>query len=473
MLQQSIMKKIGLLIAVLLMVISFMPRQGIPFIGASQTSAARSFPDVTTFQKEIEFLADRKIIKGFPNGHFKPTATITRLDAVRMILREMNSEKEVIVNPGFSDVKPGAVGYEEVALGVELGFIQGKETRRGEKYFDPKGALTRAEMAKILTEAYNLRTDHGISFNDVNQAHWANSYISRLATANITNGFPGGTFKPQEPLQRQHFAGFMARLLAPADFPITPTLPTKPMIYMTTDQLNMRSKAGVNHPVVGSIPYGKTVTFLEKSSNWYKVQYETTIGWVNSAYLSDKIDPYPKPTVGTKGTYVTSVLIVNKTYSLPSNHNPGVDKWAQQAANAMVSQAEKQGISLTAFSTFRSYSYQQELYNSYVRKHGVVKANRFSAKPGYSEHQTGLAFDFGGNDRSKWLEESFETTREAKWLLANASDYGFILRYPKGKEKITGYMYEPWHYRYLGSDLAKKVKKSGKTLEEYVEININ
>ncbi|MEK6267569.1 MAG: M15 family metallopeptidase, partial [Planococcus sp. (in: firmicutes)] len=86
------------------------------------------------------------------------------------------------------------------------------------------------------------------------------------------------------------------------------------------------------------------------------------------------------------------MLLVNKKYGLPSSYNPGVNKLAQKAVDAMVVEAKKQGIQLTAFSTFRSYNRQKELYNNYVRQHGTAEANRFSAKPGYSEHQTGLAF---------------------------------------------------------------------------------
>lgn len=474
--KESIAKKTGLAAAAaLLIAITLAPQYGAISIGMSQASAASSFQDVTTFKKEVDFLAGLGIIKGFPDGSFKPTATINRLDAVRMILREMKPAETVSPNPGFTDLKPGMPGYEEVSKAVELGFITGKETGEGMKYFDPKGALTRGEMAKILTEAYRLTANEGISFTDVGSNYWANAYISRLATAGITNGFPSGEFKPKEPLQRQHFAGFMARLLAPAEFPLVTAPPEKSIRYKTIDQLNMRSKAGVENPLVGSIPEGKTVEYLSKEGNWYKVKYGTQTGWVNSAYLiketAGQKAAYPAPSAQTPGTYVEGVLIVNKKHSLPSNYNPGVSKLAQTAANAMAAEAKKQGVQLTAFSTFRSYTRQKELYTSYVNKHGATEANRFSAKPGHSEHQTGLAFDFGGSDQSKWLTESFAATKEGKWLAENAHDYGFILRYPKGKEKVTGYMYEPWHYRYLGSELAGKVKNSGKTLEEYLKIS--
>lgn len=471
----SMGKKFGLSAAALLVAASLLPQQGSVQLGVSQASAASSFQDVTTFKNEIDYLAGLGIIKGFPGGSFKPTATITRLDAVRMILREMEPEGTASPDPGFNDMKSGIPGYEEVAKAAELGFIEGKESKDGVKYFDPKGVLTRAEMAKILTEAYRLTANKGISFTDVGSAYWAHPYISRLATAGITNGFPGGAFKPKEALQRQHFAGFMARLLAPAQFPLPAAQPEKPVTYTTIDQLNMRSKAGAGNPIIASIPYGATVVYLGKEGNWYKVEYGNKVGWVNAAYLTKeppgKPAAYAAPSTETPGTYASGVLIVNKKYSLPSSYNPGVSKLAQKAVDAMTAEAKKQGVQLAAFSTFRYFNRQKELYTSYVSRHGAAEADRFSAKPGHSEHQTGLAFDFGGSDQSKWLKESFASTKEGKWLAANAHHYGFILRYPKGKEAITGYMYEPWHFRYLGSDVAGQVKNSGKTLEEYLKVS--
>ena len=131
----------------------------------------------------------------------------------------------------------------------------------------------------------------------------------------------------------------------------------------------------------------------------------------------------------------------------------------------MQADAKALGLNLSLQSGYRSYETQKSLYNSYVKKHGETLTNTFSAKPGHSEHQTGLAFDVGK------VEDSFANTKESKWLDQNAHLYGFIIRYPKGKQSITGYKYEPWHIRYLGLENAKKVKDSGKTLEEYLNIN--
>ncbi|HSJ36989.1 MAG TPA: M15 family metallopeptidase, partial [Planococcus sp. (in: firmicutes)] len=176
---------------------------------------------------------------------------------------------------------------------------------------------------------------------------------------------------------------------------------------------------------------------------------------------------YPAPSTKTPGTYVNGILVVNKKYALPSTYNPGVHAEAQGAVSAMLRDAKAQGLHVTIVSGYRSYSRQAALYNDYVKRFGKKEADRFSARPGHSEHQTGLAYDFGKTTR---LTGSFGDTKEGKWLAANAHQYGFILRYPKDKEHITGYMYEPWHFRYLGTQNATKVKNSGKTLEEYLNV---
>ena len=174
----------------------------------------------------------------------------------------------------------------------------------------------------------------------------------------------------------------------------------------------------------------------------------------------------PKPTIEVRNgvTYVNGVLIANKTYALPENYNPGVDKTAQAAFNEMQAAAAKDGRQLTICSGFRSYTTQKGLYDRYCARDGKAAADRYSARPGHSEHQTGLAFDINR------ASSAFTSTPEAKWLSENCWKYGFIIRYPEGKENITGYMYESWHIRYLGKDLAKKVYDSGLTLEEYLGI---
>lgn len=164
-------------------------------------------------------------------------------------------------------------------------------------------------------------------------------------------------------------------------------------------------------------------------------------------------------------TYVNGILLVNKTYHLPKNYDPKVNKEALKNLKKMQADAKALGLSIPLVSGYRSYETQEKLHNKYVKKDGEEVANTYSAKPGESEHQTGLAFDIGSVDRS------FANTVEAKWLAENAYLYGFIIRYPKDKTNVTGYIYEPWHVRYLGEKKAKDVYLSGLTLEEYLGVN--
>ena len=165
-------------------------------------------------------------------------------------------------------------------------------------------------------------------------------------------------------------------------------------------------------------------------------------------------------------TYIDGVLIANKTYSLPSNYNPGLTSETGEAFNQMKMDAQNSGLNIEIISGFRSYARQNTIYNNYVSRDGKESADRYSARAGHSEHQTGLAIDINS------LNTSFENTEEGKWLKENSYKYGFILRYPKGKEEITGYMYEPWHYRYVGRELATKLYSNGSwlTIEEYFGI---
>lgn len=176
-------------------------------------------------------------------------------------------------------------------------------------------------------------------------------------------------------------------------------------------------------------------------------------------------------TLPEEPTYVEGILIASKQYPLPSTYAPGESKEARAAFEEMAAEAKLSGYDLVAFSTYRSFDYQTTLYEKYVSNDGQEAADRYSARPGYSEHQTGLAFDIGEQHfEQHFARESFGETEAGKWVAANAHKYGFIMRYPNGKEKITGYMYEPWHFRYVGKELAPKVYEAGTTLEEYFNL---
>lgn len=177
-------------------------------------------------------------------------------------------------------------------------------------------------------------------------------------------------------------------------------------------------------------------------------------------------------------------VIVNKTRSLPSDWKPGdltmlnlsykgrsearyLRREASEALTRMFAAARKDGIDLCAVSGYRSYELQKKVFADHVSNMGLKAAESVSARPGYSEHQTGLAVDISSKGMNFTLSESFGETREGIWLDRHAAEYGFILRYPKGKEHITGYAYEPWHFRYVGREMAVDIMNKGLTLEEY------
>lgn len=165
-------------------------------------------------------------------------------------------------------------------------------------------------------------------------------------------------------------------------------------------------------------------------------------------------------------TYIEGYLVVNKTYTLPISYGNGLTNATIEAFNKMQAAAKVDGLNIYISSGFRSYSYQKTLYNNYVNRDGVTAADTYSARAGHSEHQSGLAFDVNT------INDSFANTEEGKWLNDNCYKYGFILRYPKGKSDETGYQYEPWHFRYVGVELAEKLYNNGNwiTVEDYFGI---
>lgn len=182
-------------------------------------------------------------------------------------------------------------------------------------------------------------------------------------------------------------------------------------------------------------------------------------------------NPIPSPTKGMdpnqiQPTYINGILLVNKDYGLPPTFGNGDDPTALAKLQQLQRDAQAQGINISnSYSGYRSYQYQTQLYNNYVNQHGEEEANTFSAKPGFSEHQTGLTFDL--KDFNGQLVEDPITSQ---WIKDNCAKYGFILRYPEGKEDITGYIYEPWHLRYVGEEVANQIMNNNTTLEQYLGV---
>ena len=185
-------------------------------------------------------------------------------------------------------------------------------------------------------------------------------------------------------------------------------------------------------------------------------------------------------------------VLVNRAFLLPSTYEPEdlvipnvkfdttvvtdknkLRKEASVEFEKLVAAAEKKGLEITAVSGYRSYARQKQVYDSSAQANGREHADKYCALPGSSEHQTGLSMDVSTSSIGNILDEKFGDTDEGKWLRKNAYKYGFIIRYPKGKSKITGYNYEPWHIRYVGKNMAKYIYKNKITLEEYYNVSMN
>ena len=218
----------------------------------------------------------------------------------------------------------------------------------------------------------------------------------------------------------------------------------------------------------------KTNVSLEKAPRNYQEFFDLDDG----DYLTDK--GYTL-TIKDGIAYIDGYIIVNKTYALSNSYvpvnphekitgercNSCINEDVMKAFLLMQSDATSLGLNIYISSGYRSYSYQDRLYHNYVSISGKEKADTYSARPGHSEHQTGTCFDLNT------IDDSFANTDEGKWIHQHAYLYGFIIRYPKGKENMTGYQYESWHLRYVGKELATKLYNNGDwlTLEEYYGIS--
>lgn len=238
--------------------------------------------------------------------------------------------------------------------------------------------------------------------------------------------------------------------------------------------------------------YDKYFVPLTQQKYFIWRNYKNYKSYINSKYKNSKVDysdVIVKVNTKTNFDYYTHTtltnmkagygILVNKYYSLPEKYAPddvvsmssqysypgnSIRKEVYEAFKEMSMSAKNEKITLIVNSSYRDYKTQKEIYDDYADKNGKEYADKFAARPDYSEHQTGLALDiFSPGFGMKTFGES----DAFKWLLNNSYKYGFILRYPEGKENITGYAYEAWHYRYLGKDLAKKVYESGLTFDEY------
>lgn len=222
----------------------------------------------------------------------------------------------------------------------------------------------------------------------------------------------------------------------------------------------------LNPLIVGNYDFNKDGNYNLKVTACDKFDHCKEEAFVLTVYTEGVITP----------KYIDGVLIINKSYPVPSDYVPenlvylnekgSVVDYVKDAYLLLEEAAKDEGLNIYSSTAYRSYSFQSVLYENYVKRDGKEEADKFSARPGYSEHHSGLAIDLNT------VNDEFSDTKEAKWLSDNCYKYGFILRYPKGKENETGYKYESWHIRYVGKELAEKLYNNGDwiTLEDYFNI---
>jgi LAS superfamily LD-carboxypeptidase LdcB len=246
------------------------------------------------------------------------------------------------------------------------------------------------------------------------------------------------------------------------------------------------SRNGKYQPV-GSVTSGNTVNFTNKDltinqTYYYKVkayrnESKQKVYSKESLILTQQIPKFNRKDIllvdkqnGLSKDYVPKNLITpNIRFSTTIPERKKMTKEAGHALEKLFSDAKKAGVVLYAQSGYRSYATQKSIYQYNVNQYGQKKADTFSARPGHSEHQTGLAMDVTSKSINYQLIEKFADTKEGKWIKMNASKYGFIISYPKGKTNITGYVYEPWHIRYVGIEHAQFMDIHKLTLKEYLD----
>lgn len=229
-------------------------------------------------------------------------------------------------------------------------------------------------------------------------------------------------------------------------------------IQYKTEEVDFLNPGDYRMMIIASDTYGNSI---EKECI-VRVQYEKETSSPNKPAENEE----GQSVVSSDPYYVQGIMVVNKKHGLPANYAPQENAEAGAKIRQLIADMQRQGYAISSsYSGYRSYTYQSSLYNNYVNSYGQAQADRFSARPGYSEHQTGLAFDLKHSNGTL-----VETTPEVNWIAAHAHEYGFIVRYPSGKESVTGYMPEPWHLRYVG-DQASAIYASGLTLEEYLGIS--
>ncbi|RSK28648.1 trypsin-like serine protease [Bacillus sp. HMF5848] len=245
-----------------------------------------TFTDVQQYKNEIQFLADQKIVTGYEDGSFQPAKPVTRLQAVQMILRAKQVKlNNATVDPQLKDMREGDYGYAEVAKAVELGIVSGRD----DGSFAPYDTLTRAQMAKIIVNAYSLDTASQFSFSDVTNNHWAHDFVSVLAGSGVTTGYDDGRYKPNETLSRQHFSVFLARKLNNEFVPATSKATLVKKVAAFENSVGMVMAYDQDGDVV-SQGSGFVVVDGFLLTNYHVIEGGTTFSFVDANWNEHEID---------------------------------------------------------------------------------------------------------------------------------------------------------------------------------------
>jgi len=253
--------------------------------------------------------------------------------------------------------------------------------------------------------------------------------------------------------------------------------------YFYTNNLNEEEEDMSDKPTLVYNPDSDGVNDSVYLSGTAGDEVGGSLGDIASVAGGEYEDDYPS---GINTSPSSTTVLVTKELGLPATYEPsnliipaitfasgstGEKRYMQEEAalafEKLYEQAKSEGYIINGVSGYRSYQRQSDVYNRSVTTNGAEHASLYSAKAGYSEHQTGLAIDVSCDSIDNQLTEAFGSTKEGQWLEAHCAEYGFIIRYPKDKSDITGYSYEPWHIRYVGETLAKELTSNHMCLEEY------
>jgi len=269
------------------------------FLVLPTTYAETALTDVPTdhwAKAEIDYLTGQEIINGYPDGTFKPNNNVTRLQAVQMIIKSKDIPLTSLKQPTLVDVNPLSYGYQYIAKAVELGIIHGKTNRHGERYFDANGELTRAQMAKVLSLAYDLEGGSDFTFPDVPASHWAYPHVQNLIGNKITSGYTDGRYGPNDAMTRTQFSVMMARILEDSfkvDGPTKPEPKPKPTPEPTPEPEEKpdTSTGGKTYPDGWTAPVLKSSWSPDYSKNYDTLENE--LGFTSYGGSGFSIPEYP------------------------------------------------------------------------------------------------------------------------------------------------------------------------------------